>query len=70
MSDPMNQDQFDKIMSRFDAQDAKYDARFKAIEDNMVRKTDLYQAIFTVQGFMIAIVVGVVVVLNATIGFG
>lgn len=69
MSDTMDKDQFDQIMSCFDAQDEKYDARFQAIENNMVRKTDLFQSILTVQGFMLAIVVGVVVVLNATVGF-
>ena len=95
MSEPMTQEQFSQIMSRFDAQDASHEARFAAIdarfdaqdaantarfaaidnrfetlEANMMRKSDLYPAILTVQGFTIALIVGVTVILNATVGFG
>ena len=83
MSEPMTQEQFRQIMTRFDAQDASnearfaaidarfetIDARFEALEANMMRKSDLYPAILTVQGFTMALIVGVTVILNATIGF-
>ncbi|WP_298571926.1 hypothetical protein [uncultured Aliiroseovarius sp.] len=59
MSEQMSKDQFEQLMSRLEH-----------IESNMVRKSDVYQSVLTVQGFMFAIVVGVVVVLNSLIGFG
>ena len=44
--------------------------RLDHIESNMVKKSDVFQSVLTVQGFMFAIVVGVVVVLNSLVGFG
>lgn len=59
MSEPMNQQQFDAIIKRLEQ-----------IEENMVRKSDVFQSVLTVQGFTFAIIVGVIVVLNATNGLG
>ena len=73
MSEPMNTKQFDRIMSRLDQMDTRIagmDTRVARVEEKMVQKGDLFQSIFTVQGFMLAVIVGVVVVLNATIGLG
>ncbi|MCZ4354716.1 MULTISPECIES: hypothetical protein [Roseobacteraceae] len=67
MSDTnMSQEQFQQIMQRFDANDV----RMKNVEDNMVRKGDLFQAVLTVQGLVLAIIVGTLVVANALVGFG
>ena len=55
MSDkPMTQEQFDLIVRRLDAIDAE-----------MMRKADIYPAVFTVFALFIATVVGSVVVLNS-----
>jgi len=59
MSENMTETQFDTLMKRLDH-----------IESNMVRKSDVFQSVLTVQGFTFAIVVGVIVVLNSLIGFG
>ena len=59
MSEQMSNEQFQQLMTRLDH-----------IEGNMVKKSDVFQSVLTVQGFMFAIVVGVVVVLNTLIGFG
>jgi tetrahydromethanopterin S-methyltransferase subunit G len=59
MSEQMSEDQFKQLMNRLDH-----------IEGSMVKKSDVFQSVLTVQGFMFAIVVGVVVVLNTLIGFG
>ena len=65
MDNQMTQDQFQQVMNRLDS----LDARLKNVEDNMVRKSDVFQSVLTVQGFTIAIIVGAVVVLNALVGF-
>ena len=57
MSENMSETQFDTLMKRLDH-----------IESNMVRKSDVFQSVLTVQGFTCAIIVGVIVVLNSTIG--
>lgn len=57
MSENMSETQFDTLMKRLDH-----------IESNMVRKSDVFQSVLTVQGFTFAIIVGVIVVLNSTIG--
>ncbi|SFO25355.1 hypothetical protein SAMN04487859_1215 [Roseovarius lutimaris] len=59
MSENMTETQFDTLMKRLDH-----------IESNMVRKSDVFQSVMTVQGFTFAIVVGVIVVLNSLVGFG
>lgn len=59
MSENMSETQFDTLMKRLDH-----------IESNMVRKSDVFQSVLTVQGFTFAIVVGVIVVLNSLVGFG
>ncbi|MCV6826071.1 MULTISPECIES: hypothetical protein [Halocynthiibacter] len=59
MSENMTETQFDTLMKRLDH-----------IESNMVRKSDVFQSVLTVQGFTFAIVVGVIVVLNSLVGFG
>lgn len=59
MSEYMTETQFDTLMKRLDH-----------IESNMVRKSDVFQSVLTVQGFTFAIVVGVIVVLNSLVGFG
>lgn len=59
MSENMTETQFDTLMKRLDH-----------IESNMVRKSDVFQSVLTVQGFTFAIVVGVIVVLNSPVGFG
>ena len=66
MSDPMSQEQFNTIIARLDASDA----RLKNVEDNMVKKSDVFQSVLTVQGFTFAVIVGMVVVLNALGAFG
>jgi len=55
----MSETQFDILMRRLDN-----------IEDNMVRKSDVFQSVLTVQGFTFAIIVGTAVVLNAAVGIG
>ena len=55
----MTETLFDTLMKRLDH-----------IESNMVRKSDVFQSVLTVQGFTFAIVVGVIVVLNSLVGFG
>ena len=57
MSENMSETQFETLMKRLDH-----------IESNMVRKSDVFQSVLTVQGFTFAIIVGVIVVLNSTIG--
>lgn len=59
MSENMTETQFDTLIKRLDH-----------IESNMVRKSDVFQSVLTVQGFTFAIVVGVIVVLNSLVGFG
>ncbi|WP_386172206.1 hypothetical protein [Sulfitobacter sp. R86518] len=59
MSENMTETQFGTLMKRLDH-----------IESNMVRKSDVFQSVLTVQGFTFAIVVGVIVVLNSLVGFG
>ena len=59
MSENMTETQFDRLMKRL-----------AHIESNMVRKSDVFQSVLTVQGFTFAIVVGVIVVLNSLVGFG
>lgn len=59
MSENMTETQFDTLMKRLDH-----------IESNMVRKSDVFQSVLTVQGFTFAIIVGVIVVLNSLVGFG
>ncbi|AUQ60972.1 MULTISPECIES: hypothetical protein [Roseobacteraceae] len=59
MSENMTETQFDTLMKRLDH-----------IESNMVKKSDVFQSVLTVQGFTFAIVVGVIVVLNSLVGFG
>ena len=54
-------EQFQKIMDRLDATDA----RLKNVEENMVRKSDVFQSVLTVQGFTFAVIVGLIVALNA-----
>ena len=65
MSD-MTAEQFQQIISRLDAMDH----RLENVEGNMVRKSDVFQSVLTVQGFTFAIVIGVIVALNAIVGFG
>lgn len=55
-----------KLNGRFDSIDAK----IEHIEENMVRKSDVFQAVMTVQGLFAAAIVGTVVVLNAVGAFG
>ena len=55
----MSEDQFDTLMRRL-----------TNIEENMVKKSDVFQSVLTVQGFTFAIIVGSVVVLNAVVGIG
>lgn len=43
--------------------------RLDDLERKMVTKTDVFQSVLTVQGFTFAIMVGVIVVLNAVVGF-
>jgi|TARA_R100001369_G_scaffold73510_1_gene102102 hypothetical protein len=62
----MSQEQFNTIIARLDASDA----RLKNVEDNMVKKSDVFQSVLTVQGFTFAVIVGMVVVLNALGAFG
>lgn len=57
----MSEDQFSQIMNRLD----KVDTRLDQIEDHMVRKSDVFQSVLTVQAFTAAVIVGVVVTLNA-----
>ena len=57
---------FEKIDSRFE----KIDSRFEKIENNMVTKSDLFSAVFSVHGMSLAIIVGTVVVLNSLNAFG
>lgn len=66
MSDQMSQEQFNTIIARLDASDA----RLKNVEGNMVKKSDVFQSVLTVQGFTFAVIVGMVVVLNALGAFG
>lgn len=66
MSDNMTAEQFQQIISRLDAMDH----RLENVEGNMVRKSDVFQSVLTVQGFTFAIVIGVIVALNAIVGFG
>tara|TARA_R110002073_G_scaffold191995_1_gene350778 strand:- start:47 stop:235 length:189 start_codon:yes stop_codon:yes gene_type:complete len=62
----MSQEQFNTIIARLDASDA----RLKNVEGNMVKKSDVFQSVLTVQGFTFAVIVGMVVVLNALGAFG
>ena len=62
----MTAEQFQQIISRLDAMDH----RLENVEGNMVRKSDVFQSVLTVQGFTFAIVIGVIVALNAIVGFG
>lgn len=55
-----------KLNGRFD----QIDAKIEHIEENMVRKSDVFQAVMTVQGLFAAAIVGTVVVLNAVGAFG
>jgi tetrahydromethanopterin S-methyltransferase subunit G len=56
MSDTdMTQEQFKQIMNRLEH-----------IEKSMVTKTDIFQAVLTIQGLTLAVIVGTVVVLGAT----
>lgn len=66
MSENMSQEQFNTIISRLDAADA----RLKNVEGNMVRKSDVFQSVLTVQGFTFAVIVGLIVILNAFGLFG
>lgn len=66
MSDNMTAEQFQQIISRLDSMDH----RLENVEGNMVRKSDVFQSVLTVQGFTFAIVIGVIVALNAIVGFG
>jgi hypothetical protein len=76
----MSEEQFNQLMTqmahidkRFDNIDRKFDRidqRFEYLEENMVKKSDVFQSVLIAQGFMFAIVVGVVVILNTVIGFG
>ncbi len=61
MSENMSQEQFNTIISRLDAADA----RLKNVEGHMVRKSDVFQSVLTVQGFTFAVIVGLIVILNA-----
>ena len=73
MSKEMTADQFEQIMARLeriDAQMDRLDTRLEHVEDNMVRKSDVFQAVLTVQAFTAAIIVGCIVVLNALGAFG
>ena len=47
----MTEQQFEKLNERFDA-----------IEKRMITKSDLFQAVFTVHGFTIAVIVGIITV--------
>jgi tetrahydromethanopterin S-methyltransferase subunit G len=58
--------ELNKLNGRFD----QIDARIEHIEENMVRKSDVFQAVMTVQGLFAAAIVGTVVVLNAVGAFG
>lgn len=58
-----------KLNDRLDQMGAKI-AKIDHIEENMVRKADVFQAVMTVQGLFAAAVVGTVVVLNAVGAFG
>jgi len=72
MSNQMNEEQFKQIMDRFEKIDQRFeqiDNRFVQIEADMVKKSDVFQAVMTVQGFTFAIIIGVIVALNALIGF-
>lgn len=62
----MTAEQFQQIISRLDSMDH----RLENVEGNMVRKSDVFQSVLTVQGFTFAIVIGVIVALNAIVGFG
>ena len=55
-----------KLNGRFD----QIDAKIGHIEENMVRKSDVFQAVMTVLGLFAAAIVGTVVVLNAVGAFG
>lgn len=66
MSDHMSKEQFDTIIARLEAADA----RLKNVEGNMVKKSDVFQSVLTVQGFTFAVIVGMVVILNALGAFG
>lgn len=50
----MTEQQFQKLNERFDA-----------MEKRMITKSDLFQAVFTVHGFTLALIVGVIVTLNS-----
>jgi hypothetical protein len=54
----MTHAQFQQIMSRLEH-----------IEKSMVTKTDIFQAVLTIQGLTLAVIVGTVVVLGATGAF-
>ena len=66
MSENMSQEQLNTNSSRLDAADA----RLKNVEGNMVRKSDVFQSVLTVQGFTFAVIVGLIVILNAFGLFG
>lgn len=67
----MNQmDQIDKRFDNIDRKFDKIDQRFEYLEENLVKKSDVFQSVLIAQGFMFAIVVGAVVILNSFVGFG
>ena len=55
-----------KLNGRFD----QIDAKIEHIEENMIRKSDVFQAVMTVHGLFAAAIVGTVVVLNAVGALG
>jgi len=72
----MSQEQFNTIIARLDASDARLKnvegnmVRLQNVEGNMVKKSDVFQSVLTVQGFTFAVIVGMVVILNALGAFG
>ncbi|MBE0455365.1 MAG: hypothetical protein IBX58_17050 [Roseovarius sp.] len=62
----MTNEQFQQIIQRLE----RMDQRIGHVEDNMVRKSDVFQSVLTVQAFTAAAIVGTVVVLNAIGAFG
>lgn len=55
----MSEEQFNEVLIRFDH-----------IENNILKKSDVFQAVLTVQCFVLAIVVGVVAMLDSIGGLG
>lgn len=81
MSDQtMSEEQFNQLMSRMDQIDNKFDKidnkfemvdlRLGHIGSNMVTKLEVFQSVLSVQGFILASLVGLVVVWNVLVGFG